>query len=111
MYQNVGDWTAEFYPPPYDFMAPPQTGWASGHTHDCGGCGGGCGCASCKGLGLFDSGLDVTQWGAAEWAVAALGVYLAMNILGDVSGGVKRVKRFSTRRRRRKAAIKRLREA
>ena len=36
------------------------------------GCGGSCGCSDCQhGMGLFDSGLDPSGWGAGEYAALA----------------------------------------
>ena len=44
----------------------------------CPGCGGTCGQVGVPGLGLFDSGLDVSTWGIGEWACVAGGAYLLM---------------------------------
>jgi hypothetical protein len=68
------------------------------------GCGGGCGCdGGCakKGLGLFDSGTDLTGWGWPEYLVVGLGGYVATSMLfgarraagrarAGISSGVKR---------------------
>jgi hypothetical protein len=113
-YRRSGDWTWEFYPPPYDFLAPrdsvamsaPVVYSVPGHNRGIGcSCGGHC--DSCRssgaGLGLFDSGLDLTQWGIGEWAAVAGGVYLLSKLLGDV----KRVRKVAKRRKGRSKAIKR----
>jgi hypothetical protein len=126
-YDHSGDWTWEFYPPPYNFLAPRDsvampapiiyTPLArSGPGLSGCGCGGACG--SCHshagGLGLFDSGFDVSQWGVGEWvATAAIG-YLSLKILGDVSRGARSVKKRVGKigsKSRRKAQLKRELEA
>jgi hypothetical protein len=95
-YDNVGDWGWEFYPPPYDFLAPrdskampapviytplPRSG-PSGLG--CGSCGGTCGGCSGKGIGLFESGLDFSQWGVGEWGTVAVIGYLTLSLVGDL---------------------------
>lgn len=45
-------------------------------------------CGSCwqrgsLGLGLFDSGLDWTQWGIGEWATIALGGWALMSMMSS----------------------------
>lgn len=44
------------------------------------GCAGvqGCGCAG--GMGIFESGMDVSQWGVPEFAIAALGAYVLISV-------------------------------
>lgn len=37
----------------------------------------GCGCA---GMGLFDSGLDFSQWGISEWSTVVGGLYLLYSV-------------------------------
>jgi hypothetical protein len=51
------------------------------------GCGPNC---SGRGLGYFSSGLDISGWGAAEWATVAAGVYLALFSGASVTGGRRR---------------------
>jgi hypothetical protein len=70
---------------------------------DAGGCGCGGACADCSshGLGLFDSGLDLTQWGISEWAVAGTGLYLLFSLFGDVGRVSRRVRKGSQKRRAR----------
>jgi hypothetical protein len=65
----------------------------------------GCACAEGhglvgRGLGLFDSGLDVSTWGVGEWAVVAFGVYAGMSLLGDTKRGVARTRRVASAVRR-----------
>lgn len=110
-YAHTGNWTWEFYPPPYDwlaprraapmpapilFPAPPSRGMSGcGCGGSCGGCGGG----HVHGMGLFDSGLDFTGWGVPELAVVALGVYLVGSVLGDAGRARTGIKRAVRRRR------------
>ena len=88
-YSHSGDWTWEYYPPPYDFLAPADSvampapvvnGLGGCH---CGGTCGGCGGHS-HGMGLFDSGLDYSGWGLAEFAVVGAGVYLGVSLISDL---------------------------
>lgn len=112
-YSPVGDWSWLYYPPPYDFLAPadsvalpaPVLFTPGGNGLGCA-CGGSdrCGCRP-GGLGLFDSGLDLNQWGVAEWGVVAGGAYLAMKLLGDVFAVRQTVRRHG----RKRAAAKRAR--
>lgn len=55
------------------------------------------------GLGMFESGLDFSQWGAVEWTLVGLGVYVVGSLISDVGRGAGRVKR-AVRPRRRAAA-------
>lgn len=99
----------EFYPPPYDFLSPVcpppggnpaaarAAGW-SGGLSGCG-CGGTCGGCGSHGMGLFDSGLDYTQWGWQEWAALAAIVYVGHKLITDVGRAGKGVSR-SVRRLR-----------
>lgn len=106
-YDKVGDWGWEFYPPPYDFLAPldsvpvpaPILYTPGGGLSGCH-CGGGCGGSCAHGMGLFESGLDMTQWGAGEWITAGLGLYLLGSFMGDV-GRAKQSVSKSVRRMRR----------
>lgn len=113
-YVNSGDWTWEYYPPPYEFLAP-----RSAHAMvapilypargvGCG-CGGGCGgaCHS-AGLGLFDSGLDLSQWGVGEWAAVGLGAYLLVSAFGDVKRVGGRIRRSGRARATNKREVERL---
>jgi len=89
-YDKTGNWFWEFYPPPYDFLAPrpaakmpaPILGLGGCSCGGTGRCGGGCG--HHHGLGLFESGLDWSQWGIPEWTVAIGGSYLVLSLMGDL---------------------------
>jgi hypothetical protein len=106
-YRQTSDWTWEFYPPPYNFLAP-----GGGHgpaapvlytpAAGLGGCGCGCnGHGSCGGgLGLFESGFDWTQWSVGEWTVAAVGSYLAVSLFSDMARAGHKVRRSLRRRQR-----------
>lgn len=109
-YKRTGNWAWEFYPPPYDFLAPSNSAPMPAPViapHGVSGvgcaCGGQCGHCHAAGMGLFDSGLDLSQWGAAEWFVSAGVVYLALSLLGDIG----RVKRNVTKSRRQRKATRR----
>ena len=57
------------------------------------GCGcAGLGCTCGGGLGLFDSGMDLTTWGISEWSIVATGVYALFSLLGDTRRGARRIK-------------------
>jgi len=60
----------------------------------------GCGCA---GLGLFDTGLDFSGWGAVEWALVAIGGYVALSTVFTTQRGAERVRKSFKRYARRKA--------
>lgn len=139
-YEKTGDWSWEYYPPPYDFLAPknsvpmpapvlftprhyagPRGTGVSGCG--CGGSCGGCGGGHSHGVGqdtttsntlnlgtLFSSGLDFTQWGVGEWVVAGLGSYLLISLFSDVSKGTKKVTRKVSSARRRAAKKRKLQE-
>jgi hypothetical protein len=62
--------------------------------HGCAGVAGGCGCGGSCGMGLFDSGMDFTTWGAPEWAIVAVGVYAGLSLLGDTKRGYERTRRI-----------------
>ena len=82
----------------------------------------GCGCAGLAGcpcggktggLGLFESGMDFAQWGGVEWALVALGGYVALSTISTtkrasrrvssaVSGAYKGARRSNPGRRRRR---------
>jgi len=76
-----------------NFAAPGLHGCAGlGCTSGCK-CKAGLGCSCNKGMGLFDSGMDFTTWGPAEWAIAGIGVYTLFSLFGDTKRGVARVGR------------------
>lgn len=126
-YSNVGNWGWEYFPPPYDFLAPrnsapqlapvlalpvprlsimPPRGRGFGGLDGCGcGCKGKGDCGShsvapvlAPGLGLFDSGLDWTAWSIPEWTAVGVGTYLAFSVFGDLLRGGRAVKRATRRR-------------
>lgn len=113
-YDKTGDWTWEFYPPPYNFLAPadsvaipapvlytrPRRSGLGGCAC-AGACGGSGACGDHSGLGLFESGFDVSQWGVGEWVAAAAISYLAVSIVGDLGRGAQRVQRTYRRARAR----------
>ena len=85
-----------FYPPPYNFVTGatgPDTGGGCGCGGKCGGCGG-----HSHGMGLFDSGMDFTQWGLPEWAAVGFGFYVVSSIVGDMGRARKSVSRVVRRR-------------
>jgi hypothetical protein len=72
------------------------------------GCAAGCGCdGGCtkKGLGLFDSGLDLSGWGLPEMGVALLGLYMVFSTFSTTNRGYQRVR--SAGRKRKSGAKKR----
>lgn len=81
-----GSWAWELYPPPYDFLgprnatpmpAPILTGRGLGcDGKPCDRC-----AAARVGVGLFDSGLDVSGWSSTEWLIAGAGLVLGMALL------------------------------
>jgi hypothetical protein len=114
MYQPTINWSYLFYPPPYNFLAPPLTPVSPGSPEEnsiqsmglsgTGGCNG-LGCAQCGGTcgmgqastGLFGTGLfassDPSTWGVGEYAVIAIGGYLAINLITDAQAAGKATKR------------------
>jgi hypothetical protein len=108
-YEKTPNWAFEFYPPPYDFLRPADSGpmppWVLGGASvvprspglGCGGscgCGGTCGKHDHAGLGLFDS-MDWTTWGLGEWTAIGIGTYVLMSIIGDTKRGVTRTRRVA----------------
>jgi hypothetical protein len=59
-----------------------------------------CGCA---GLGLFDSGMDYTQWGWQEWGIVILGGYMVVSTLFTTKRAAKAVYSIPGERRKRRA--------
>ncbi len=101
-------WSWMYYPPPYDFadplaIAPPPTFIASARSMGFGGCGcggkcGGCGGGHAHGMGLFDSGWDLSGWGLAEWGIVAVGAYVAYSVLFTTGKGIGTVRSSSRKR-------------
>jgi hypothetical protein len=63
----------------------------------------GMGCACRNGLGLFDSGLDFSGWGGVEWALVAIGGYVALSTVFTTQRASTRVRKSLNRYARRKA--------
>jgi hypothetical protein len=129
MYSPTQNWSWLFYPPPYNFLAPPMTPVSASSpesTVQSMGLGSACnglGCASCGGTcgqtgvgqtdagGLFGSGLflsaDPTQWGWGEWAVLGLGTWAAVSMVSDLgragSAAYAPIKRARSRSKKRAA--------
>ena len=107
MYSPTQNYSWLFYPPPYNFLAPPRTPVAPGSPESSvqsmglGSACNGLGCASCGGTcgmgqtstGLFGTGLfassDPSTWGVGEYAVIAIGGYLAINVITDAQSAGK----------------------
>jgi hypothetical protein len=65
-------------------------------------------CSSCAhgkkcGLGLFDSGFDVTQWGWPEFTIAALGGYMLLSTVFTTKRAARGVREGFRRGRKRVA--------
>lgn len=68
---------------------------------------GGLGCAcggQCKGMGIFDSGMDLTQWGLIEWATVGTGLLMLISTVNTIGQGVRSARAIPGERRKRKAA-------
>jgi hypothetical protein len=63
---------------------------------------GGMGCA-CKGMGLFDAGVDFTQWGMAEWAIVGIAGYALLSTVFTTQRGAQRVRKSFRKYARRRA--------
>lgn len=91
-YEQPGDWSWLYYPPPYDFLAPSDSAPLRAPVLGSSGlgCSEGCGCSGsfyspqATGLGLFES-MDPSSWGVGEWSVVAVGGYLAVSVVNDVT--------------------------
>lgn len=62
----------------------------------CSGMAGGCN----RGLGIFDSGMDWSQWGIVEWSIVAGGAYFAISLFSDASYAASSASRAIRRRRK-----------
>ena len=117
-YENSGDWTWEFDPFVYSFLAPADSAQQpapiiSGFS----GCGDKCGCGGkCGGhgmwqasTGLFGTNLftttDFSQWGWGEWTVLAVGAWGTLRIIGDIKGAGKSVAKRVRKTRKRAAKV------
>lgn len=89
-YDQVKNWSWLYYPPPYGFANPdrprpksPPQFYAPASTMGLGcGCGGTCGGCGAPGLGMFESGLNVSGWGLGEWLAIGAGIAIAAAALG-----------------------------
>ncbi len=94
------DGLGDYRPTPIYFATPAGQAGIRGL-----GCSGTCGCSDCrKGFGFFDSGIDFTGWGAAEWATVAVAGYLLASALFTTKRAVSYVASVPGRRRKSKAA-------
>ena len=64
--------------------------------------GGGLGCSCNQGMGLFDSGMDFTQWTWQEWFVVGLGGYVVVSLFFTGRRAARQL-REGTRKRFRRA--------
>jgi hypothetical protein len=64
----------------------------------------GCGCQNCRGLGLFESGFDVSGWGPLEIGIVALGGYMLLSTIFTTGRAVSAVRAYPGKRRSKKAA-------
>lgn len=63
----------------------------------------GCGCDRCGGLGLFDSGWDVSTWGLPEWGVVTVAAYMVGSTLFTTKRAARSLAAIPGRRRAKKA--------
>ena len=125
MYSPTQNYSWLFYPPPYNFLAPPRTPALASSpesTVQSMGLGSACnglGCASCNGTcgmgqdssGLFGTGLfvsaDPTTWGVGEWIAIGLGTWAAVSMVSDIgragSAAYAPIKRARSRSKKRAA--------
>ena len=61
---------------------------------------GGMGCA-CGGMGLFDSGMDISQWTWQEWFVVGLGGYVVVSMFFTTRRAARQVHQGTKQRLRR----------
>jgi hypothetical protein len=75
------------------------SGWGASGMGDCG-CGGKCGgCGPPHGMGLFDSGTDISGWGLPEWGIVGVAAAAGLSLLANIASGAKSVRRAIRRRR------------
>ena len=67
----------------------------------------GLGCAACQGqgVGVFDSGFDLSGWGVTEWLIIAAGLYVAKSVFSQAKRNVSSVRKYR-RRAQKKASLK-----
>jgi hypothetical protein len=109
MYNETANWSYLFFPPPYNFLAPPaslpapgvvapeEVLQAFGNGLGCSDCGGTCGGLGQASTGLFGTGLfassDPSTWGVGEYLTIAIGGYLVINVVSDAQSVGKTAKR------------------
>jgi len=71
----------------------------------------GCGCKQGCGLGLFETGLDVSGWSWPEYALVALGGYMLMSTVFTTGRAARRIAAIPGERRKSKAKMYRLKAA
>ncbi len=87
-------------------FVPPVARFGDGMGACCSGCSHG---GTCSGMGLFESGWDVSGWGWPEMLIAGLGAYMVLSTVFTTSRAVGKVRRLPGERRKRKAAALRAR--
>ncbi len=70
----------------------------------------GCACDQ-KGMGLFDSGLDISGWGFAEWGSIFAGALMLVSTVSTTHRAVRHVRAIPGERRKRRAAAYRAKAA
>lgn len=63
-----------------------------------------------SGLGLFESGFDLTQWGIGEWAIVVFGAYAFFSLVGDIGRARSTISQSGRRKQGRKRRIAKARE-
>ena len=89
-----------FYPPPY--------GFAGGMGSCCASCASGGTCEGAHGMGLFDSGTDISGWGWSEWIIVGIGVFAVGSAVSNVTNAGRSLSRSVggyRRRSKRKRAL------
>lgn len=79
----------------------PQGWGSSGMGCGCGGTCGGCGHQ--HGMGLFDSGTDISGWGLPEWGIVGVAGFAVISLLSSVTRGARSATRGYRRYKRRSA--------
>jgi hypothetical protein len=117
-YESVGDWTWEFDPFAFSFLAPsdstPQPAPYIKGFGGCG-CGGKCGCGDGHkhGVGQAATGVlgtscfsssNISSWGICEWGAIAVGLYLTGSVVGDLTTAAQKTKKAARSVQRHQAA-------
>ena len=64
----------------------------------------GCACGCNKGMGLFESGMDYTQWGLVEWGIVVVGGYMVLSTIFTTKRVAGKIRALPGERRKSKAA-------